>query len=55
MLQYCRVRTGLNWDELFREQAFLDGLEVCRWEAYAALLADVAELVLDPAAAAKPR
>ena len=36
----------MNWDELFREQAFLDGLEVCRWEAYAALLADVAELVL---------
>ena len=46
VLQYCRARTGLNCDELFHEQEFLDGLEVCRWEAYAALLADVAELVL---------
>jgi hypothetical protein len=46
VLEYCRARTGLNWDKLFREQTFLDSLEVCRWEAYAALLADVAELVL---------
>jgi hypothetical protein len=46
VLEYCRARTGLNWDKLFGEQAFLDGLEVCRWEAYAALLADVAEFAL---------
>ena len=46
MLEYCRARAGVNWDKLFGEQAFLDGLEICRWEAYAALLGDVAELVL---------
>jgi hypothetical protein len=46
VLEYCRARTGLNWDKLFREQAFIDSLEVCRWEAYAEVLAEVAELAL---------
>jgi hypothetical protein len=46
VLEYCRARTGLNWDKLYREQAFIDALEVCRWEAYAEVLAEVAELVL---------
>jgi hypothetical protein len=46
VLEYCRARTGLNWDKLYREQAFVDSLEVCRWEAYAEVLAEVAELVL---------
>jgi hypothetical protein len=46
VLEYCRARTGLNWDKLYREQAFVDSLEVCRWEAYAEVLAEVAELAL---------
>jgi hypothetical protein len=46
VLEYCRARTGLNWDKLFKEQAFVDSLETCRWEAYAAVLAEIAELVL---------
>jgi hypothetical protein len=46
VLEYCRARTGLNWDKLFKEQAFVDSLEICRWEAYAAVLGEVAELVL---------
>ncbi|MGH6887418.1 MAG: hypothetical protein ACREGK_15245, partial [Geminicoccales bacterium] len=46
VLEYCRARAGLNWDKLFREQAFVDSLEVCRWEAYAEVLAEVAELAL---------
>jgi hypothetical protein len=46
VLEYCRARTGLNWDKLFREQAFVDSLEVCRWEAYAEVLAGVSELAL---------
>jgi hypothetical protein len=46
VLEYCRARTGLNWDKLYREQAFIDSLEVCRWEAYAEVLAEVAELAL---------
>jgi hypothetical protein len=46
VLEYCRARTGLNWDKLFAEPSFLERLEVCRWEAYALILADVAELAL---------
>jgi hypothetical protein len=46
VLEYCRARTGLNWDKLYREQAFVDSLEVCRWEAYAEVLGEVAELAL---------
>ena len=46
VIEYCRARTGLNWDKLFSEQLFLDRLEVCRWEAYAIVLAEVAELAL---------
>jgi hypothetical protein len=46
VIEYCRARTGLNWDKLFAEPSFLDRLEVCRWEAYAVVLAEVAELVL---------
>jgi hypothetical protein len=46
VIEYCRTRTGLNWDKLLAEAAFLDRLEVCRWEAYAVMLAEVAELAL---------
>jgi hypothetical protein len=46
VIEYCRARTGFNWDKLALEQQFLDRLEVCRWEAYAVVLAEVAELAL---------
>jgi hypothetical protein len=46
VIEYCKARTGLNWEKLSLEQSFLDHLEVCRWEAYALVLADVAELAL---------
>jgi hypothetical protein len=46
VIEYCRARTGINWDKLLLEPAFLDRLEVCRWEAYAQVLAEVAELAL---------
>lgn len=46
VFEYCRARTGLNWDKLFAEPSFLERLEVCRWEAYAIVLAEVAELAL---------
>jgi hypothetical protein len=48
VIEYCRARTGLNWDKLALEQQFRDRLEVCRWEAYAIVLAEVAELALIP-------
>jgi hypothetical protein len=46
VFEYCRARAGLNWDKLSLEALFLDRLEVCRWEAYAVVLAEVAELAL---------
>jgi hypothetical protein len=46
VIEYCKARTGLNWEKLSLEQSFLDRLEVCRWEAYAIVLSDVAELAL---------
>jgi hypothetical protein len=46
VIEYCQARTGPNWDKLFSEASFLERLEVCRWEAYAAVLAEVAELAL---------
>ena len=46
VIEYCRARTGLNWGKLALERQFLDRLEVCRWEAYAIVLAEVAELAL---------
>lgn len=46
VIEYCKARTGLNWEKLSLEPTFLDRLEVCRWEAYAIVLAEVAELAL---------
>lgn len=40
-VEYCRARAGMNWDKLFKEDAFATALEVCRWEAMAAVLADM--------------
>lgn len=34
---YCYARAGVNWDKLLREQQFAEAMEVCRWEAYAAV------------------
>lgn len=40
--EYCRARTGLNWDKLMLEPAFLAACEISRWEAFAAALGDIA-------------
>ena len=45
-LDYCRARAGIGWAQLFREDEFGRALERCRWEAYAAVLADVGEVAL---------
>jgi len=39
--EYCRARSGLNWESLMREAAFIEAYEVSRWDAYAAALADL--------------
>ncbi len=43
-IDYLRARAGLAWPQLFREKDFREALDYCRWEAYAAVLQDVAEL-----------
>lgn len=49
---YCRVKTVSNYEKLMTEPAFRDGVELCRWEAYAGTLGDtliMAEGLLRPA------
>jgi hypothetical protein len=46
VIEYCRARTGVNWDKLLDEPAFLERLEACRWDAYAIVLGEIAELAL---------
>ena len=41
-VEYCRARAGLMWDKLMLEKDFLAAMEVCRWEALAAVYADLA-------------
>ena len=43
-LDYIRARAGVMWQKLFEDERFKEALEYCRWEAYAAVLADVAEI-----------
>lgn len=42
---YCRARTGFMAPKLFDEKEFLASLDVTRWEAFAACLADFAIIV----------
>jgi hypothetical protein len=44
-IDYCRGKTGLASHALFTEKTFLDALEVCRWETYVAVLADLMLIV----------
>ena len=39
--EYCRARSGINWDKLMLEADFLAAYEVSRWEAYGAALGDL--------------
>ena len=57
-IDYCRGKTGLASHALFTEKPFLDALDVCRWESFAAVLSDLtilAEAALRPHAAAEER
>lgn len=40
-IEYSRARTGLLAQRIFNEDAFIAALEICRWEAFAAVLADM--------------
>lgn len=39
-VEYCRARAGLLWQKLFEEAEFRHALDICRWGAMAAVLAD---------------
>ena len=40
-IDYCRGKTGLASYALFTEKPFLEALDVCRWESFAAVLGDL--------------
>ena len=40
-IDYCRGKTGLASYALFTEKPFLEALDVCRWETFAAVLGDL--------------
>ena len=40
-IDYCRGKTGLASYALFTEKPFLDALERCRWDTFAAVLGDL--------------
>lgn len=57
-IDYCRGKTGLASYALFTEKPFLDALDVCRWESFAAVLGDLLIVVeghLRPHVAAEQR
>jgi hypothetical protein len=57
-IDYCRGKTGLASYALFTERAFLDALDVCRWETFAAVLGDLlilAEAALRPQVGSEQR
>jgi hypothetical protein len=40
-IDYCRGKTGLASYALFTEKPFLEALDICRWESFAAVLGDL--------------
>lgn len=38
---YCRIKASVHASKLFKEEGFRSALEICRWEAYGGLLADM--------------
>lgn len=45
VVEYCRARSGVLWQKLFKERAFLDALNLSRWTSYAIVYCDIAEMV----------
>lgn len=45
IVEYCRARSGVLWQKLFKEQAFLDALNAARWHAFSIGVGNVAEMV----------
>lgn len=45
VVEYCRARSGVLWQKLFKEEAFLAALHRSRWTAYAIAYCDLAEMI----------
>jgi hypothetical protein len=45
VVEFCRVRSGIQWVKLFQEEAFLSALERSRWISFGATLGQVTEMV----------
>jgi hypothetical protein len=45
VMEYCRARSGVLWQKLFKEQAFLAALHESRWITYSIAYCDLAEMV----------
>jgi hypothetical protein len=45
VIEFCRVRTSVHWEKLFREKDFQDALTRSCWMSYTPALAMMAELV----------
>jgi len=52
VIGYCHAKTRIPISELMREKRFVDAYEVSRWEAFAAILADLVVVIEDRLAAA---
>jgi hypothetical protein len=40
-VEYCRARSGFNYEKLFKEVVFIEAFDIARSEAFAACLSDV--------------
>lgn len=45
VVEFCRVRAGVQWVKLFQEEAFLSALEKSRWNSFAATLGQMTEMI----------
>jgi hypothetical protein len=43
--EFCRVRAGVHWEKLFREQEFGDALLASTWASFTPVLAMITEMV----------
>lgn len=45
VVEYCRARSGVLWQKLFKEEAFLAALHQSRWTTYSIAYCDLAEML----------
>lgn len=45
IVEYCRARSGIQWDKLFKEPAFRAALQAARWHSFPIGVGNVGEMV----------